>query len=110
MKRIDARTVEFTVEEMVIKERFEALLDEGKGIQDAAWQAFAELTPTERVTFSNALFLHISDGTVGYSVLTGEFYRRYPNTMPVIHREPLRIVEIGDDDTGEYPFSPWPAA
>lgn len=83
MKRINARTVEYTDHEWAIKEGYEQALDDGLGIQDAAWKVLNALPPQERVDLSMAFVLYLSDGTVGYTVLTGQFYKRYPTTMPV---------------------------
>jgi hypothetical protein len=60
VKRINSRTVEYTEQEMVTVTRFDALLDEGKGIPEAALIALQEMPG-----HINAAFVrHLSENTV----------------------------------------------
>jgi hypothetical protein len=99
MHRIDSRTVEYTTFEMTVVENFDQYLDQGLGIQDAALKALEEVTAVQRTEHMSMSFAgHLSDGTVGYSPLTGEFYKRYPNTFPINRLDRERCPVCGQAD------------
>lgn len=72
MREITDRIVEYTDKELEIKERFDALLDTGMGVQEAAISAINSKPFQVRHRLDMGFVLHLSDRTVKMDRLKNE--------------------------------------